>query len=410
MLTKEQELELIQKIQAGNAEILEGHKTMLAKIEKANDEALKSGTLSAATKAALDEHVAKVSGLMDRVLACERELKGGFQGRIEVVQSLGQQFAESDAFKAIAAGNIGRSRFEVKGGLGPIMTKVDPILNAAAAVGAPLVPEFRVPGIVRPQDRRFTIRDLLPVGQTASNLVYFAKENVFTDNSGPQYSSPDREGVTKPQSSITFTSDTAPVVTLAHFFLVSRQVLEDAPMLASYINTRGIYALKLEEEDELLNGDGTSGKIKGLLHSDNSTAFSRVVTGDTIVDKIRRAITQCALSEFSADAIVLNPEDWEEIELTKDQNDRYLFANPQGIAGPTLWGRQVVATNSIAAGTALVGAFSLAAQVWDRQQAAIELSREDSDNFRKNLVTLLFEERLALTVYRKAALIKVTGL
>ena len=40
--------------------------------------------------------------------------------------------------------------------------------------------------------------------------------------------------------------------------------------------------------------------------------------------------------------------------------------------------------------------------------AAIELSREDSDNFRRNMVTILTEERLALTVYRPQALIKGT--
>ncbi len=401
--------ELIEQLAKGNGEILAGQKAIRELVDKANTEAASAGRMSEETKKALDDHIAKTSGLIDRMLEVEREVKGGgLRAKLEVAKSLGHQFGESEAFKALVGGSQSRARFEVKGGLGPLMTKVDPILNAAAAVGAPLVPEFRVPGIISPEQRRFTIRDLLPVGQTNSNLIYFAKENVFTDNAGPQYSSPATEGETKPQSSLTFTSDTTPVVTLAHFFLVSKQVLEDAPMLASYINTRGLYALKLEEEDELLNGDGTAGKLKGLLHSDNCTAYDRGASGDTIIDTIRKMITQCALSEFSADAIVLNPEDWETIELLKDEQGRYIFANPQGVAGPVLWGRRVVVTQSIAAGTALVGAFGLAAQIWDREQAAIELSREDGENFRKNLVTLLFEERLALSVYRKSALIKAS--
>jgi HK97 family phage major capsid protein len=74
--------------------------------------------------------------------------------------------------------------------------------------------------------------------------------------------------------------------------------------------------------------------------------------------------------------------------------------------GPTLWGLPVVATNTMRDNQFLVANGSMAAQIWDRQSAAIEVSREDSDNFRKNMVTILAEERLALTVYRPTALIR----
>jgi len=78
---------------------------------------------------------------------------------------------------------------------------------------------------------------------------------------------------------------------------------------------------------------------------------------------------------------------------------------PIDALGPRIWGKRVVATNSITAGTFLVGAFTLGAQVWDRQDAAVQISYEDGDNFKKNMATILAEERLALTVYRPAAFI-----
>ena len=53
----------------------------------------------------------------------------------------------------------------------------------------------------------------------------------------------------------------------------------------------------------------------------------------------------------------------------------------------------------------LIGAFDLAAQIFDRQDATVEVSTEDADNFQKNKVTIRAEERLALAVYRPEALV-----
>ena len=67
---------------------------------------------------------------------------------------------------------------------------------------------------------------------------------------------------------------------------------------------------------------------------------------------------------------------------------------------------QEVATQAIGAGKFLTDAFQLGAQVFDRMDAVVEVSTEDDQNFRKNLVTILAEERLALAVYRPEAFVK----
>jgi HK97 family phage major capsid protein len=155
----------------------------------------------------------------------------------------------------------------------------------------------------------------------------------------------------------------------------------------------------------LLNGDGTGANLSGILDSGNFTAYSRAQTGDTNIDTLRRAITQTLISEYMADTIVLNPIDWEGIELTKATDGQYVWTNPALGNAPQIWGKRVVATNSIASGTFLVGAFAQGAQIWDRQQASLMVSLENSDNFVKNMATLLCEERLALTVYRPTAFV-----
>ena len=250
------------------------------------------------------------------------------------------------------------------------------------------------------------MRDVLAVDRTESNLIEFAKENVFTNNAGPQVSgSPQAfENVTKPESGITFTLATASVTTLSHWIPVSKQVLSDSPMLQSYINTRLMYGLKLKEDTQILLGTGSNGELPGLYT--NRTAYSKTspLSFTTKIDVVRDAIRQCENSEFQATAIILHSTDWAAIEQAKDDQKRYLFANPQSSAQPMLWGLPVVVTNSLTAGTFLVGAFDMAAQLWDREDAMIEIGL-NSDNFVKNMRTILCEERVALTIYRSAGLI-----
>ena len=51
------------------------------------------------------------------------------------------------------------------------------------------------------------------------------------------------------------------------------------------------------------------------------------------------------------------------------------------------------------------GAFNLAAQVFDREDANVQVSTEDGDNFTKNMVTIRAEERVALAVFRPQSFI-----
>jgi HK97 family phage major capsid protein len=378
--------------------LLEKHRELKGWMEKANGELEVAKTVSVETKSALEKLSDQNAELSDKCLEIERRVTEGFNGAQKAAQeSIGEMFVKSDGFKAIAEGRSKFARMEIK----------TAIINATGQ-NQPLVPADRLVGIIQNPNRVLTIRDVLPVGRTTSNLVEFTKENVFTNNAGPQYDSPAFENVTKPESGITFTLESAPVVTLAHFIPLSRQVLEDSAQIESYVNSRLSFGLKLEEEDQLLNGNGLAGNIGGILKSGNFTAYNRAATGDTKLDTLRRAITQAQLSEFTADTIVLNPQDWEEIELLKATDNQYVWSNPVAMAGPQIWGKAVIPTNSIAAGTFLVGAMMMGAQVWDRQDANVQISYEDGDNFKKNMATLRAEERLALTVYRPSAFVSGT--
>ena len=274
-------------------------------------------------------------------------------------------------------------------------------LGSDADSAGALIQPMQIPGIIMPGLRRLTIRDLLAQGRISSNALEYVREEVFTNNADVV-----AEKALKPESDITFSKQTANVKTIAHWVQASRQVMDDAPMLQSYVNGRLMYGLALKEEGQLLNGDGTGDNLEGLNKVATAYDTSLNATGDTRADIIAHAIYQVTESEFSASGIVLNPRDWHNIALLKDNEGRYIFGGPQAFTSNIMWGLPVVPTKAQAAGTFTVGGFDMASQVWDRMDATVEVSREDRDNFVKNMLTILCEERLALAHYRPTAIIK----
>lgn len=371
-------------------EILEKH------IEKANGQIKESGEHNVEVKSAVEKLSEQVIEMTDRCTTLEQKIAEGIKGRdAGNAVDLGKMVIDSDSFKAYQDGTREKARVEIK----------TAIVNATGQ-NQPLVPADRLSGIVHNPNRVLRMRDVLAVGRTSSNLIEFAKENTFTNNAGPQVgNSPEEfENVTKPESAITFTLSTAAVTTLAHWIPVSKQVVADSPMLQSYVNSRLMYGLKLKEDTQILLGTGSNGELPGLYTNRTAYSMDSPLSYTTKLDVLRDAIAQCHASEYMPSAIVINSADWADIELSKDSQLRYLFANPQNAAMPMLWGLPVVVTNSLTAGTFLVGAFDMAAQLWDREDASIEVGL-NSDNFVKNMVTILCEERLALTIYRTTALV-----
>lgn len=375
-------------------------------IDKHAEEVKTNGTASAETKAALDKLGTQHTETAARLLVIEQKLTapGGNTGQEN--KSFGQMVVESDGFKALQSGQKSSGRIDV----GSFHKTA--IVNTTGQ-NQPLVPDYRVPGIMMPMaNRRLTIRDLIPSNPISSNLVQYTRELVFTNSAAMQTGgSPNSgENIAKAESGITFELANAAVQTLAHWIPASRQILDDAPALAGYINSRLMYGLKLEEENQLLNGGGTGNDLSGLvlLATDFDTTDVNSST-DTYIDILRRAITQVGDSEFQADGFVLNPHDWETIQLVKTtgtaSSGEYVFSNPHVVEADRIWGLPVVPTNSMTRGQFLCGAFSQGAGIWDRTGATIEVSREHASFFIQNMVAILCEERLALTVYRPKALI-----
>lgn len=332
-------------------------------------------------------------------------------------KTLGQLFMESPEFKALNNGRNGANMptpFTLqRGDLGGMGLKD---MYSALPSGTPgSFGTIERDPIVVPPMRTRRVRDLFPARTTTAAVIEYFQMTGFTNNaSSVAERNPGNTAFqTKPQSSFTFTGQQAPVRTLAHWEAAHRNVLADEPQLRSIIDNELLYGLRLQEDAQILSGDGTGENLLGILNTSGvqDYAWSSGSTSpvpDTKADAIRRAATLSFLAYYEPTGVVLHPNDWEDIELTKDNTGQYLVAVSVAMGGePRIWRMPVVDTPAIPEGTALVGAFGTGAQLYDREQASIRISEQHSDFFVRNAIVILAEQRLALATKRPEAFVKV---
>lgn len=355
-------------------------------------------TLTTQIKEKADEALTKLGtliGLKEHVATLEQKLLEGGGGKQSQAKTMGEMFADDAKVKEFLgqANPRGRIDFQTKATLTSLTT------DAAGSVGDAIA-NTRLPGILPLPQRRMTVRDLLSQGQMDGNTLEYVKETGFTNSAGMV-----AEGDPKPASDIKLELYSTSAKVIAHYMKASRQVLSDVAQLRSIIDNRLLYGLAYKEESQLLSGDNTGQNLHGIIPQ--ATAFSAPATiADlNMFDVQRLAMLQAALAEYPATGHVMHPTDWAVMETTKDANGRYIIGNPQGTTQPTLWGLPVVTTQAMTVRKFLTGAFKLGAQVFDRWQARVEVATENEDDFIKNLVTVLAEERVALAVYRPEAFI-----
>ena len=365
--------------------------------------------------------------------AAERDLNEA--ARDMGYKSIGQMFVESQEFKSLNGGRNGANMpapWQVKASLTGMQVKdiytASPTGTMARGADAQFGSIQRDPIVTSPM-RTKRVRDLFPVRTTTAAVIEYFRQLGFTSVDLPHGVGGYNERLSastvaerlgnnsnfglKPQSSFAFEGHQAPVRTLAHWEAAHRNVLADEPQLRSIIDNELMYGLRLLEDNQILNGDGTGENLLGVLATPGiqNYAWSSGVAGstpDTKADAIRRAATLAFLAYYEPTGIVLHPNDWEDIELTKDLQGQYLVAVSVAMGGePRVWRMPVIDTPAIPEGTALVGAFGTGAQLYDREQASIRISEQHSDFFVRNAIVVLAEQRLALAVKRPEAFVAI---
>ena len=202
-----------------------------------------------------------------------------------------------------------------------------------------------------------------------------------------------------PESKFAPTLAKANVVNVAHYTKITKQLADDAPALAAYINTKMLYGLQNKVESQIVNGDGTAPQLKGLLANGSYTDASTQLTGArNLFDLLLLLQGVAETAAYEPEALVLNPMTWAQLAMEKDSQDRYLLGGPGLAANKSVWGIPVVTSSAVPAGKFIFGNFTQTVTIYDRQQVAVEMTGTNEDDFTRYLYTIRASRRLALAV------------
>lgn len=300
----------------------------------------------------------------------------------EAPKTLGMQFIKCQAYADLMAGKLTKAT----------LAAASPVTTPAGSVPV----DYR--GIKGEPELPNVVTAAFPHVPTQSNAISYLKESAFTNSAAET-----AEGTAKPESKMEFTEADAQVRTIAHYIRVTKQLAEDAPALAAYINSRMMYGLNRRIEKQLLVGDGTGQNLSGIFTSGNYTEHgftqSNMPEGSTVLDLIRRCAATMRKTGYTPSVVFLNPMDFDTLRGMKDSNGGYLMGSPLQ-AGTDIrpWGLRVIESPEVAEGTFMVADPQMGATIYDRTAPVIEMFEQDSDNVTKNLYTVRCETRMAFAV------------
>ena len=367
-------------------------KSMKESIENATKsiEDLKKEVNGFADSESINERLKSFEETIVRIKAATEKTKGGDIR----LKSLGEQIA--DACKGFVTEINGVKTIDVealkkKGGV-----KFDVVVKAAAdpvmtTGGSPVAGGITIDDQISVAPRkRASIRDVANVASISTPSVVYAE---LKDVTGDAAWVP--EGGLKPSMTASVETVTVSAGKVALTAKVTTEVLQDIPQLEREIEAEIINKIGLKEEDGIFNGTGTGGQIKGV--GDSIPAFSltgiEVSKSPNMYDAIVAAYTQIVSVSnmaYSPNAIRMNPVDYANMQLTKNDNGDYI--RPFKIRDELITGLRVIQDPNVTLGSFQMGDFRY---LFIRDYVVLSMSIGwENDDFTKNLVTILGEKRM----------------
>lgn len=260
--------------------------------------------------------------------------------------------------------------------------------------------------------RELGILDLIPTIPISTPLIDYVEELTYTNAAAAVIEATSTSTGTKPESAMTWNLKTSQCQIVAHWFPVTRNALSDVPRMEALINNALTYGIREELEDLVINGDGVSPNLLGML---NVSGVLTQAFDTNVFTSIRKGITKVQRpgndgtpgGNVDPDIILMHPVDWEGIELTLDNNAQFYYGGPMALGTKRMWGRTVITAFGMSAGTAIVTTRRFH-ELYVREGITVRASDQHENYFIKNLVAVLAEGRFGYVHRRPSATALVT--
>jgi HK97 family phage major capsid protein len=223
------------------------------------------------------------------------------------------------------------------------------------------------------------------------------------------------EGQPKPRVELVVDKLIAAAVKLSALLSLSREIYMDWDAFSQYALAE-LQRIVIDRENlSLLTGDGTNNDQVGFYNTPGIIVHDCTTdTGpdDTIWDSFERSIAQLRVASALAepDLLVLHPLDWSAARRVKDSLGRYLVSpDPSDDQVNEAWGCKVLVTTQNPVGQGLFIDTRKFGRVAIREALGMFLGY-NADDFSRNLLSWVAEERLVLTVERPAAVLKLVNI
>jgi HK97 family phage major capsid protein len=301
-------------------------------------------------------------------------------------RSWGEAFTQSEQFKAYS-GHGTSQPFKIEESRW-LEERDNPVTTGIA--NGDLTPAMMWRGPTEPRLRTPVLDVIGRVPTTMGSVEYYYWFS-HDPNGDPAMAGVVPEGDLKPEMPLDGELKSIPIDTFAWWKGITRQALEDIPMIRSIVDT------------QLRQGviRRISYQAAAALTSDTNIPE---VGNASLLAAIRQALATIDDEGFTANAVLLNAADWADMDL------EVLAA---GLVPPDIntrfWGLRPVAVPGLATGTAYVGDFTEGVTFFDRTSTSLIMTDSHADFFLRNKLVLLAEARGNVVVTNAAALVKCTG-
>ncbi|GMU51007.1 MAG: hypothetical protein AMXMBFR33_01530 [Candidatus Xenobia bacterium] len=357
-------------------------------LKKQNEEIKKlGGTTSSTSKsiAALEERYNKTAEDIQSEIKRAHETAVEQKSRLDDIEaklnrtvvhgdgqtkSIGKRLTESETYRKFLENKSAVSMEPVKlGRIWPEKKALDPG-DARDVLSTMLDQRIYAP----PRLRQMHLRDVLNVVRTTKAQLEFVVETGYTNAAAER-----AEGAEAALSEISFDKSSVASTQVSHGLVLTKEQARDMPTVENFTENRmvnGIY----HKEDTLLIA-GSSASLKGFTQVSGRQTYNRHQAGDTKIDALRRAQTMLHLVELPTlpTVYIVNHEDWEEMELQKDSQDRYIWAQVQVNGQKVMWQVPVFPTSAIDQGQFVTGDLYQSSTFYDLEEVSVQIFNQHSD-------------------------------